>query len=295
MPTIGKMFLPFERFVLDTPAAPEEVRDRLLNAVGPRRKLSIRNPESPFIGTVDANSFELLPVLGYRNSFAPIARGSFSSGVAGTRIEVRMHMLPVVVIFVAAWLLLAAVFLVVALIAAFRDPSRWWLPLVPLAFIALGYGLTTLSFSFEARRMRTDLALLLVSGAPATERRRTDLSWLSDFRLRGAEAPERRFNRAFLTMYLGVGALTLFTWQRTATACSNGQYHRRDEFSCPSDGRIAFTWVLAVVLVTSGLASRFALHGRMRGTYIPLVLLIVAVGVVAGWLLTHHPAWGVPH
>jgi hypothetical protein len=33
----------------------------------------------------------------------------------------------------------------------------------------------------------------------------------------------------------------------------------------------------------------------MRGTYIPLVLLIVAVGVVAGWLLTHHPAWGVPH
>jgi hypothetical protein len=291
-----EMFLlPSERFVIDAPAAPDEVRDRLLNAVAPRRRLSIRKPESPFTGTVEADSFELSPVLGYRNSFAPIARGSFASGVEGTRIEVRVRILPAVAIFMAIWLSLAAAFFLVALVVAFRDPSRSWFPLVALAFFAFGYSLMALSFSFEAQRMRTNLALLLVSGTPATELRRTDLSWLTDFRLRGAEAPERRFNRAFLAMYLIAGALTLFTWERTLTACSNAQYHRRDEFSCPSDVRIALIWVLGGILVATGLASRFALHRRIRRAYVPLTLVVIAVAAAAAWLITHHPRWGVPH
>jgi hypothetical protein len=286
--------LPSERFVLDAPAAPDDVRDRLLNAVAPRRRLSIRKPQLPFTGTVEADSFEVRPVLRYRNSFAPIARGSFASGLTGTRIEVRMRMHPAVAIFMAVWLSGAAAFFVVALIVAFRDPSRAWLPLVPLAFIAFGYGLTMLSFSFEARRMRTNLALLLVSGAPATELPRMDLSWLFEFRLRGAEAPERRFNRAFLALYSIAGAITILTWERTVTACSNSQYHRRDEFSCPSDARIVLIWALGGILVGTGFASRFALHRRIRRAYVPLALVVAAVGVLAAWLITHHPRWGVP-
>jgi len=288
------LLLPTERYVIDAPAAPDEVRERLLKAVAPYRGLSLRKPESPFTGTVEADSFELRPVLGYRNPFAPTARGSFATGVTGTRVEVRVRMLTAVAIFMAIWLSLAAAFLVVAVVVDFRDPSRSWLPLVALGFLAFGYGLMMLSFSFEARRMRTNLALLLVSGAPATALRRIDLSWLSDLRLRGAEAPERRFNRAFLALCLIAGALTLFTWDRTVAACSNEQYHRRDEFSCPSDARIALTWVLLVIFIAIGLASRFALHRRMRRAYIPLALVVVAVGVVAAWLITHHPRWGVP-
>jgi hypothetical protein len=287
--------LPSERFVLDAPAAPDEVRERLLSAVAPRRRLSIRKPELPFTGRVEADSFEVRPVLRYRNSFAPIARGSFASGLTGTRIEVRMRMHPAVAIFMAVWLSGAAAFFVVALVVAFRDPPRSWLPLVALAFIAFGYGLTMLSFSFEARRMRTNLALLLVSGAPATELPRTDLSWLFEFRLRGAEAPERRFNRAFLAIYLIAGALMVFTWDRTVTACSNAQYHRRDEFSCPSEARIALIWVLGAILVATGFASRLALHRRLRRAYIPLAFVVIAVGLGAAWLITHHPRWGVPH
>jgi hypothetical protein len=58
----------------------------------------------------------------------------------------------------------------------------------------------TLSFSFEARRIRKNLTLL-VAGTRADDLPRTDLSWLADFRLRNAEPPERRFNRIFLATY----------------------------------------------------------------------------------------------
>jgi FtsH-binding integral membrane protein len=285
--------LPAERFVIDAPAAPDEVRERLSSAVVRSRKASVRTPEAPFTGTMDANSFELRPVLGYRNSFVPTARGSFASGVAGTRIDVRLRMLPGVVLFMALWLSLSAAFFIGMLVIAFRNPSRWWLPLVGIAFFAFGYGLMALSFSFEARRIRTNLTLL-VSGIPASELPRTDLSWLSDFRLRNAETPERRFNRIFLTTYSISGALTVLTWDRTVTACSNPQYQHRDQYSCPGDARIALTWILGGVLVATGLLSRVALHKRVRRAYIPLALIVLVVGAVAGWLITHHAHWGVP-
>jgi hypothetical protein len=282
-----------ERFVIDAQAAPEEVRDRLSSAVAPGRRVSLRKPEAVFTGTVGSNSFQLRPVLGYHNSFVPTARGSFASGSAGTRVDVRLRLLPAVAIFMVVWLSLAAAFFLAMVVIAVLNPSRSWLPLIGIAFFAFGYLLMTLSFSFEARRIRTNLAMLL-SGTPVSDLPRTDVSWLSDFRPRNADVPERRFNRVFLAIYGISGALTVSTWFRTVGACSNPQYYRRNEYSCPSDGRIALTWILGVVLVATVFASRVALHKRARHAYIPLVLIVAVVGALAGWLITHHARWGVP-
>ena len=273
---------PLERFVLDVDAAPDDVRERLLGAT-----------PVAFTGTVGTRSFDLRPVLEYNNSFTPIVRGSFSTGVAGTRVEVRLHMLRAVAIFMAVWLSLAAAFFVVMVVVAFRDPSRAWLPLVGIAFFALGYSLMAFGFGFEARRTRRKLALVL-AGTRAGELPRMDLSWLTDLRLPDAEAPERRFNRAFLTIYAVSGALLVFAWERTVSSCSNFQYHRRDTYSCPSGGRIAFTWVLLAALVLAGLGSRVAIHKRARRVYVPLVVLVAVLGAIAAWLITHHPRWGIP-
>src|SRR6266540_69596 len=185
--------LPDELFVIDAPATPDEVRERLSSAVASR-------PDAAFTGTVATNSFQLRPILGYRNSFVPTARGSFASDSAGTRVNVRLRMLPAVAIFMAVWLSLATAFFLVMVVIAVLNPSRSWLPLVGIAFFACGYLLMHFSFSFEAHRVRTNLGLLL-SGTPASDLPRTDLSWLSDFRLRNAEAPARRFNRIFFAIY----------------------------------------------------------------------------------------------
>ena len=200
-------------------------------------------------------------------------------------------MVPVVAVFMTVWLSLAAAFFVAGLVIAFRDPPRWWFPLIAIAFFAFGYLFMTLAFSFEARRIRTNITLL-VTGTPAADLPRTDLSWLMDFRLRDAEVPDRRFNRVFLTTYAVSGALVVLAWDRTVAACPN--FHDpRHEYSCPSGARIALTWILGVVLVAAGLASRVALHKRARRAYIPFVVLVAALGAVAAWLMTHHPHWGV--
>jgi hypothetical protein len=281
-------FLPSVRFGVDTRAAPDEVRERLLGATGAGRATG-----HPFSGTVGTGTFELRPVLGYRNSFAPIAHDSFATGIAGTRVEVVMRPLPSVSIFMAVWLTGVAAFLIVGLVVAVHDPSRSWFALIALVILGFGYGLMMLGFSFEARRMRGSLERLFASGVATAPSPRMDLSWLSDFRLQSAERPERLFNRIFLAAYAASGTLAVFTWERTLSSCSNPQYHRRDEFSCPRDTRIGATWALIAVLVAAGLASRVAIHRRLRQTYVPLVLVVVAVGVAAAWMLTHHPRWGV--
>jgi hypothetical protein len=122
-------------------------------------------------------------------------RGAFATGIAGTRIDVRLRMLPAVAVFMLFRLSFAAAFFVAMLVIAVRNPSRSWLPLIGLAFFAFGYLLMAL---------------------------------------------------------------------------------------------------LAVALIATGFASRVVLHKRLRAAYVPVLLLLGAIGVAAAWSLTHHPHWGIP-
>jgi hypothetical protein len=117
--------------------------------------------------------------------------------------------------------------------------------------------------------------------------------WVSKLRYADAAPPERWFNRVFLTSYVVAGALAVYAWEHTASSCTNPQYHRRDEFSCPSSGRIAFTWALIAVLIGTAFASRFVLWRRLRAAYVPLLVAVVGIALVAAWLISHHPRWGV--
>jgi hypothetical protein len=154
-------FLPDKRFVIDADAAPEEVRERLQESVAPLRRFAIRRPSLPFAGRVDGESFELRPVLGYGSSFSPLVQGTYSSGVSGTRIDVRMRLLRPVAAFMAAWLSFAAVLVAVASVAAAKDPLRMGFVLLALAFFGVGYGCMALLFGLETRRTRAKLEQLL--------------------------------------------------------------------------------------------------------------------------------------
>ena len=137
-------FLPEKRFVIEAGEAPEVIRERLEEQVAPARPFARRRPDRPFAGKIGASSFELRPVLGYRNSFVPFVQGSYGSGLDGTRIDVRMRLLRPVAAFMAAWLTFAAVFVVLA-----------------LAFFSVGYGCMSVLFWLEARRTRAKLEELL--------------------------------------------------------------------------------------------------------------------------------------
>jgi|SRR5919198_5493689 hypothetical protein len=118
-------------------------------------------------------------------------------------------------------------------------------------------------------------------------------AWVRRLSYEDAPPPERWFNRAFLTAYAIAGALGVYAWESTVSACSNPQYHRPHDFSCPSTARIAFTWALLGVLIGTMFASRFVLWRRLRSAYVPLLAIMVLIAGVAVLLITHHPKWGV--
>lgn len=288
-------WLPFQRFVIEVPATPDEVRRRLRAAVAPRGRVSPR--ELPFKGTVGERSFQLQLALdyflrGYRNAFAPVAHGNVEAGVLGTRVAVRMRLATAVLIFEIVWLAFAAVWTSIVLVATLRDAAPLWAPLFGFAFLGVGYGMMIAFFLHESRRMQDTFKRLLLDETPASDLPRSSLSWLFDVTVRGAERFERRFNYVFLALIGLAGLAAVLNWERTITACSKAQ--SRQEFSCPSDGRILLAWSLAVIVVSAGFASRVVLHRRLRLLYAPLLLAIVAAGGVALWMATHHPRWGVP-
>jgi hypothetical protein len=57
-----------------------------------------------FVGSVSTESFHLRRIIGYQNSFLPTIRGRIEQGVPGSVISIRMHIHPVVGVFMAIWL-----------------------------------------------------------------------------------------------------------------------------------------------------------------------------------------------
>ena len=153
--------MPDKRFAIEAHEAPEVIRERLAAEVEPRRLFALRKPERPFAGTIGESSFELRPVVGYRNSFVPLVQGSFRTGLDGTRIDVRMRLLRPVAVFMAAWLSFAALFVGIAAVAAAHDPLRFGFVVLALAFFGVGYTCMSLLFWLEARRTRAKLEALL--------------------------------------------------------------------------------------------------------------------------------------
>src|SRR5262249_22018910 len=153
-------FLPEKRFEIDAHDAPDVIRERLEAEVEPPRRLSLRKPQRPFAGKVGPDSFELRPLLGYRNSFVPFVEGSYQTGVEGTRIAVPRRLLRPVAAFMALWLSLAAMFVAIAAISAAHDPLRLGFVGLALAFFGVGYACMSVLFWLEARRTRTRLERL---------------------------------------------------------------------------------------------------------------------------------------
>jgi hypothetical protein len=241
---------------------------------------------------VGADGFRVIPVVSYRNGFLPVAVGSVSGVGPGTRVEVRLRPYLLAGAFMSVWLAFGVIFLVVAAVAAIREPRSGWLVPFGLFVVGCGYGLTIGAFTFEARRVRRNLALL-VGGTDPADLPRRDLSWLRDIRVRRGEPVDRRFNRAFLAVYVLAGAAALLAWFRTVSACTSTQLDSGD-YVCPSGSRIGSTWLLAVVPIAAGFVSRLVIHKRARWAYVPLLALVALCGLVSFWLATHHERWGVP-
>lgn len=114
-----------------------------------------------FSGKIEEMQFEITPVITYRNSFNPTAKGEIKCRNHGSLIEVECRMNSWVYIFISIWmvfLLLILLFSILSYTPEFTDPESLIIPLVILLF---GYGLTIGAFKYESIPLRNKLKDIL--------------------------------------------------------------------------------------------------------------------------------------
>jgi len=161
---VGMWILPYERFIIESPLTVDEVVHRLRNGVAPA-KFSLRRSPQPFRGSVHGDRFvihRVNRVIGFRNSFRPQVVGRVMPGRSGSTIEVTMTLHPVVTVFMAVWLTIAAVGFVGFGIAFLRSTAfAREVGFFPFLFLPFGLALCTVGFRIGAGGSKRALYRLL--------------------------------------------------------------------------------------------------------------------------------------
>lgn len=152
------LVLPGRRLVFVSPLGVGEVRKRLERQVSkPGIRLWDQRTEM-FEGTFANDRFEIARLVRGRNSFRPMIHGRLSMDAAGTRIDARMQLHPVVMVVYGLMVFIAGT------AAALAAPA---VPMPPLAarilVMALLFLAVSLVANLEARKATRLLAQLFAS------------------------------------------------------------------------------------------------------------------------------------
>jgi hypothetical protein len=149
--------LPYERLTIETTLSVEEAQRRLAEAVEPRNyvRWPFQSRSKPFEGSITGEQFEISRVIGYRNSFLPRISGRIRQGPMGATIEATLALHPVVMIFMAVWLLGVGVIGLVMASAALSAGTFQSYGLIPIGMFVFGVLLCTLGFNFEASKAKS--------------------------------------------------------------------------------------------------------------------------------------------
>jgi hypothetical protein len=153
------IFIPYERFVIETSLDVEEAVEVLSGVVQPNRFR--RNPSSVnrkhYVGTVSKERFRFIRNVSYLNSFLPTIKGTFDSSSRVTRIVITMAGNPCVVISMTAVFAFFGYFLLSVLMGLF--PGLLVIS-GSLVIGILGYAIYTLLFKAESNSDRLFLTKL---------------------------------------------------------------------------------------------------------------------------------------
>jgi hypothetical protein len=156
--------MPYYRFELASSLQPQAILERISAQVTAPRSFAAefergfrfgRIPGPPFIGTVEADAFEITRDIRYRNSFLPRIKGRVRSVSTGSCIDVRMYIHPAVAIIMVVWLVGFGAAAMVSLHGLMRGGDEP-LVLMPLVIFVVGILVVCVGFfpeAFKARRM----------------------------------------------------------------------------------------------------------------------------------------------
>jgi hypothetical protein len=154
------MFLPYDHYRIHTDIAPQVARDRLAAQVRAPSWTRLFRPSAgpPFEGTVGERAFKIQRIVGYRNSFLPVVRGTIRPAAGGSEIEITMRMQMPVIVFMLLWFGLLGAFLILGVSGeSAANGGAGTGCAVGLFMFAAAYGMMIIGFQVEAAKARTFL------------------------------------------------------------------------------------------------------------------------------------------
>ena len=134
---------------------PEELAERMAQFVEPRRfwtRSLFRGERSKsFEGEVSATTFNIRPIIRYRNSFIPIIKGTISPAENGSKIKLEMNLHPFVKYFVTMWLGMVGMGFFAISISMIESSSFSPIFLFPIGMWFFGYFLAKKGFDYESK------------------------------------------------------------------------------------------------------------------------------------------------
>lgn len=163
-------YLPFEHYVLTSKLSVEEIKKRLADNIEKNRIFRFsgfsHNTSKPYEGQIEGDKFTISRVINYRNSFLPVIKGSVSSYLGKTQIDVKVRPTIFVLIFISIWLgLVGLVCMGIIIIGLFQFQDILRNGFSPMVFIPFGlfvFGslLTYFGFKIESKKSKTFLMSL---------------------------------------------------------------------------------------------------------------------------------------
>lgn len=145
-----------------TTLSPAAVRERLGEHVERRGLMAVdlgATKAHPFRGTVDADGFRLVRRVQWRNSFAPVAKGTLTPLDTGTQVDISLDLHGAVFGFLVAWTLLAGAGAYVLISSVFELTVP--IALAAMTFPLLGVVVGYLGFELEAPKTLAELEAIL--------------------------------------------------------------------------------------------------------------------------------------
>ncbi|WP_343635618.1 hypothetical protein [Fluviicola sp.] len=151
-----KQFLPVEKYRIVTKLSPEEVKEHIAHLLF-----------SEYNGKLVGNTFKINRNINYQNSFLPEIKGTITTCLGKTEVDLSMTLTLFVRIFMIVYFSLLAIPSAVILLVLFRRLLHFYFEglspflVIPIGMFLVAYLLMILAFKGEARGSKKRLNTLL--------------------------------------------------------------------------------------------------------------------------------------
>ena len=160
-------YLPFENITYQTKLETEEILNRINEIIEPQKTFRMTgifgcSDHKPYEGNINGNTFNMTRIIRYRNSFLPRIKGGIVKDFGRTKVNVKMRVHTLVIVFMLIWLGGVGIGCIAVLASGFKFGGQNFEPmtLIPFGMLIFGYALVTGGFKYESLKSKKYLAEL---------------------------------------------------------------------------------------------------------------------------------------